>query len=456
MLKKLLIVKSDDSKRKELSVHFSHSGWDVLTAASLASAEKVLKSSSYEPHVIIADVRLPDGDTLRLVSNADEDLDYSEWIFLADGLNTREFSTLDKLAFDIVESPFSTKSLSILASRAFRSATRERIVQAQEQKNRTKYRPESFLGSSRSLQELREMLVRLNQVPLNTVMIQGETGTGKGLVSKILHHGGIRKGGSFIEINCAALPRDLLESQLFGHEAGAFTGASKKHKGLFEQADGGTLFLDEIAEMELDLQAKLLKVIEDKKVRRLGATSETKVDVQIIAASGVDFGEMIQQGTFREDLFHRLTVFNISLPSLRQRKDDLIELVPAFIAELNAVANKKVTQIPDEIWQRFANYDWPGNVRELNNVLERCVLMSSGDKLPIEWLQLGLNDTAESPTSSNALRFPLDGSMSLDEFERNVIIKALELEQGNVSSAATVLGLTRETLRYRIKKFDIK
>ena len=275
-----------------------------------------------------------------------------------------------------------------------------------------------------------------------------------------------------IEVNCAALPRELLESELFGHEPGAFTGASGRHRGLLEQADGGTLFMDEIGEMPLDLQAKLLKAIEDHKFRRLGGEKEINVDVQIVAASNRDLELMTRDGGFRADLYHRLSVFKVILPPLREAIEDLNELVPLFVAEYNAKAGRQVKNIPDEVWQKLRSHHWPGNVRELRNVIERCVLFSDGHVFPLQWLQLPsqipviapkeimLELTGESQNQAKAhqqgIYLPLDGSMALDDMDRFIIKTALDRADNNLTAAARDLGATRETLRYRVRKYHLK
>ena len=250
----------------------------------------------------------------------------------------------------------------------------------------------------------------------------------------------------------------MLESELFGHEPGAFTGAKGRRRGLIEQAHGGTLFLDEISEMELDLQAKLLKAIEDRRVRRIGASEETAVDIQIIASSNRNMREHVAAGAFRADLYHRLSVITLDLPSLRSRKRDLRDLVAIFLAEFNSKAGKRVREIPDTVWARLEAHDWPGNVRELRNVVERCVLMSEDAVFPVGWLHL-----QDDPGAAQALPpdvphvvIPLDGSMSLDEIEQRVIKTALDLCNDNVTGASRLLRSTRETLRYRVDKYGLR
>ena len=262
-----------------------------------------------------------------------------------------------------------------------------------------------------------------------------------------------------VEVNCAALPHELIESELFGSEAGAFTGARGRRRGVVEQAQGGTLFLDEIGDLDLDLQAKLLKVIEDRRFRRLGGSEEIRVDVRVIAATNRHLDEWVREGRFRGDLYHRISVFSLEMPPLRERLDDLEELVPLFVAEFNAKAGKTVRIVPDEVWTRLRAHSWPGNVRELRNVVERCVLLSDDDVFPARWLQLqaaGAAPPGELPADGNGLWLPLDGSVSLDDMECYIIRNALERANCNVTAAARLLGTTRQTLRYRVQKYNLK
>ncbi|MDD3448750.1 MAG: sigma 54-interacting transcriptional regulator, partial [Gammaproteobacteria bacterium] len=254
-------------------------------------------------------------------------------------------------------------------------------------------------------------------------------------------------------------PHELLESELFGHEPGAFTGAKGRRRGLMEQASGGTLFLDEIAELDPELQAKLLRAVEDQRIRRLGGDREISVDLQILAATNRDLEAKVAEGAFRNDLFHRLSVFRLELPPLRSRKADLEDLVPLFVAEFNAKAGRRVRSFPDALWERLRAHDWPGNVRELRNVVERCVLFSDGEEFPLEWLQLGGPAGAGSaqPTvcGSEGVFMPLDGSMAIEDMDRHIIRTALEKHDFNVSATARALGTTRETLRYRVQKYRL-
>jgi DNA-binding NtrC family response regulator len=360
-------------------------------------------------------------------------------------------------AYDFLEKPCATERLDLVVAGAARSSRAQRRLRDQAAQENRRYSPDSFVGPSPASAQVREMLRKLAAVPLSALVIGGETGTGKGLAARILHHSGGRRGGPLVEVNCAALPDELLESEIFGHEAGAFTGAKARHRGLIEQAQGGTLFLDEIGELSLGLQAKLLRAIEDRCVRRLGGEREIEVDVQILAASNRDLAASVRQGSFREDLYHRLCVFQLDLPPLRERIDDLEELVTLFMAEYSGKAGKHVRVVPAEVWAALRGHAWPGNVRELRNAVERCVLFAEDERFPLQWLQLGAVRRSE-PTrtaDADAVRIPLDGSMSLDDVEKYILERALERSAGNVSAAARSLGISRQTFRYRIQKYRL-
>ena len=322
-----------------------------------------------------------------------------------------------------------------------------------------RYTPDAYLGSSARAVEIRELVRRLTGVPLSALVISGDTGTGKGLVARILHHSGMRADGPLVEVNCAALPRELAESELFGHEAGSFTGARGRHRGYLEQADGGTLFLDEIGELSPDLQAKLLTAIEDRRVRRVGGEAEFDVDVQVIAASNRDLARRVHDGRFRCDLFHRLNVFRITLPALRERIEDLYQLVPKFVEEFSDLSRRAVCRVDAAIYRLMSRYHWPGNIRELRNVVERAVMLSDGAGLEERWLQLdfsdALADNGRAQVEGDRVIIPLDGSMALADMDSYIIQAALRRHRYNVTATARALNTTRETLRYRIQKYNL-
>jgi DNA-binding NtrC family response regulator len=456
----LLLIEDEALLGEELARHFRRDGWEVVHVADLAAARRALLDGDLAPLVVLSDMQLPDGNALDLLEEVRRSRRGGEWILLTGyGGVADSVRALRLGAFDFLEKPCNQQRLDLVVAGAARSAEAQRRLEEQADQQHQSYTIDAFSGASPAAVHVREVLRKLTQVPFSALVIGGETGTGKGLATRILHYSGLRARGPLVEINCAALPRDLLESELFGHEAGAFTGAKRRRRGLVEQASGGTLFLDEISELELDLQAKLLKVIEDQRLRPLGSEREVKVDVQIVAASNRDLLERVRGGRFREDLYHRLSVFGLTLPPLRQRLADLEQLVPAIVAEYNLKAGRSVRLIPPEVWAALEAHDWPGNVRELRNVIERCVLFAEGETFPAQWLQLGGGSSVSAvaaPPDGHSLLVPLDGSMSLEDMDRHIVRTALERAGGNVAAAARSLGTTRQTLRYRARKYGLK
>jgi DNA-binding NtrC family response regulator len=461
----LLLIEDEPLLGAELKEDFAEQGWDTTLATSLAEAERLLFTRGLEPLVVVSDMNLPDGSALDLLDQVRAKGLQGEWIFLtAYGSVPDSVRALKLGAYDFLEKPSEPERLALVLAGAARSARAQRRLRDEARTRGSRYTPDAFLGHSAAAQRTRDLLGRLARVPLSALVITGETGTGKGLAARILHHAGPRAGGPLVEVNCAALPRDLMEAELFGHEAGAFTGAKGRRRGLIEQASGGTLFLDEIGEMNPDLQAKLLKAIEDKRVRRLGSEREVTVDVQFIAATNQDLQARVGDGRFRADLYHRLSVFRLDVPALRSRKEDIEDLLPPFIQEFNALAGKEVKTVPGSVWGPLASYDWPGNVRELRNVVERCVLLAEGPAFPERWLYLGDGAppvVAAAPAGTveaigAQLCVPLDGAMTLDEMEQRILKEALRRNGDNVSLTARVLGTTREKLRYRVQKYGLK
>ena len=457
MIETLLIIEDEKLLGAELSHHYRSQGWEVVLASTLTEAKNILLKKRLEPFLILSDMNLPDGNALDFMEATKKQVNYAEWLFLTGyGSVPDSVRALRLGAYDFLEKPCDLERLDLVVTSAARSAAIQRRVIDQTKQEHRRYSPEAYVGHSKQAQDVRELLTKLTQVPFSALIIGGESGTGKGLTARILHYGGSRALQPMIEVNCAALPRELLESELFGHEPGAFTGASSRHRGLLEQADGGTLFMDEIGEMPLDLQAKLLKMIEDHKVRRLGGEKEISVNVQIIAASNCDLEKMTLEGRFRADLYHRLSVFRLILPPLRAAVEDLDELVPLFVAEYNAKAGRQVKHIPQEVWHKLKAHDWRGNVRELRNVIERCVLFSDSDTFPVQWLQLpSMLSNALPDSDKNTICLPLDGSMALDDMDKFIIKTALERADNNLTAAARALGATRETLRYRVRKYNL-
>ena len=459
----LLLIEDEQLLGRELGRHFRDAGWEVVHSENLAAARNQLLERGLDPLVVLSDVSLPDGNALDLLEKVRGRGVAGEWIFLtAYGGIPESVRALKLGAFDFLEKPCELERLQIVVAGAARSARAQRRLRDEERLRGNRYSPDAFIGHSAAATRFRNMLTRLSEVPFSGLLLTGETGTGKGLTARILHNTGPRASGPLIEVNCAALPKELMEAELFGHEAGAFTGAKGRRRGLIEQANGGTLFLDELGELALDLQAKLLKAIEDRRVRRIGGERELEVDIQVIAATNQPLEQRVAEGAFRPDLYHRLAVFRLEVPALRERKDDIEDLLPVLIGEFNARSGQRVDTIPTSVWGRLKGYHWPGNVRELRNVVERCVLLADGPVFPEHWLHLGEAAAATDGTQPGTLAegericLPLDGSLTLDAMERAILDEALRRNAANVSLTARVLGTTREKLRYRVQKYGLK
>ena len=452
----LLIIEDEVLLGQELLRHFRREGWEARLASRLDDARGLLLTRDFEPLVVLSDMNLPDGNVLDLLEEARVARLPGEWVILTGYGGVPDSVRALKLgAYDFLEKPFLPERLDMVLAGALRAARAQARLADQTAEETRRYGAERFIGDSVPAREVREMLERLAQVPFSSLLIGGETGTGKGLAARILHYAGPRGDAPLVEINCAALPRELVEGELFGSEAGAYTGAKGRRRGLLEQAGGGTLFLDESGDLPPESQVKLLKAIEDKRVRRLGGDREIAVDLQIIAASNRDLTCEVREGRFRADLYHRLSVFRLDLPALRGRREDLRQLVPHFVAEYNAKAGKRVKTISDEAWRHLEAHDWPGNVRELRNVVERCVLFAENEVFPLRWLQLQGAPTPAATHDGNGVWLPLDGSLSLEDMERTIVEAALARAEGNVTGAARLLKSTRETLRYRVEKFAL-
>jgi two-component system, NtrC family, response regulator AtoC len=453
----LLIIEDEALLGNELARFFRKQRWEVSVVTDLKSAKQLLTGQDIEPIVILSDMNLPDGNALDFLEQIGSSLQHAEWIFLTGyGSVTDSVRALRLGAYDFIEKPCELERLHMLVEGAARSARAQRRLHQETSQHFNRYTVNTLVGRSQKTQQLRDMLKQLANVPFSSLVISGETGTGKGLVTRILHYSGSRASKPLVELNCAAIPKDLLESELFGYEAGAFTGAKKRHRGLLEQADTGTIFLDEIGELDLDLQGKLLKAVEELRFRRLGSESTIEVDVQIIAATNRDLLQKVKSGEFRQDLYHRLSVINIHIPPLRERAEDLRDLVPQFVADCNVKTGKNIKVMPDSVWKQLESYDWPGNIRELHNIIERCVLLADSEEFPAQWLQFP-NKSENAPiVANNGVYIPLDGSLSLQDMEKHIIQEALHRANNNVTAAARMLGATRETMRYRVQKYHLK
>ncbi|WP_417805327.1 sigma-54-dependent transcriptional regulator [Thalassospira lucentensis] len=482
-MRSMTIIEDERLLGSELKRRFEREGWQVTLSPNLADARRLILEIGHRPAIVLSDMNLPDGNGLDFLAEARQADCKSEWIFLS-GYGTKHDvkRALELGALDFLAKPLDYHKLDLTIAAASRGAKASQRIEDTTNSQARKYHPDSYLGSSPAAEQVRKMLSQLVQIPLSSILIGGETGTGKGLVAKILHYSGTCREGPFIDINCAAIPKDMLESELFGHEPGAFTGAKGKHRGLMEQADGGTLFLDEIGEMDIGLQAKLLTAIEEQSFRRVGGEQKISVNIQLIAASNRDLRGASDRGEFRSDLYHRISVFELSLPSLHDRKDDIKLIVESLMSEFSRRIGKNVHILPDDVLDRLCAYRWPGNVRELRNVIERSVMLATGPELTAEWLGLpgcpastpsapsapspmapsvasrapsARADAASATDEEDVIKLPLDGSLTLEGMEEQIIRTALERQNYNVMGAVRILGTTRETLRYRIRKYNL-
>jgi transcriptional regulator with PAS, ATPase and Fis domain len=378
-------------------------------------------------------------------------------------LETGETAFLDfKLSHLPGALPAEPKLLFVVADKTGQYQMQQQFVQQKHELlmlrsvlgSQQKFLANSILGSSPPIERLKELVQKISRVPSATVLLQGESGTGKSHVARVIHYLSFESSAPFIEVNCAAIPENLLEAELFGYEKGAFTHAVKAKKGLIEEADGGTLFLDEIGDMPLSLQAKLLHFLESRKFRRLGSNQERSVQVRCIAATNQDLPAAVADKKFREDLYYRLNVVNLTLPPLREMGEDAITLAEHFVKIYNLDFRKKVAALQAEARHRLLGYSWPGNVRELRNVIERAMIFCETNEIQPADLSLPGTISMEE-TLPSSFRLPETG-IQLEDLEKSLLTQALQLAEGNKTRAAALLGLSRDTFRYRLEKFGIE
>ena len=449
----LLIVDDEASLRDFLSIVFEDEGWRVETAGSVAEARAAVAKN--EPELILCDLMLPDGsgiDLLREVKTATPSI--AVVMITAHTSTKSAVEALKAGAFDYIAKPFDIDELKIIV----RNAAERKELEDENLHLRTaleeRFTFSNIIGRSARMQEIFSVVQRIAKTT-STVLISGDSGTGKELIARAIHYTSGRRG-KFVSINCGALPETLLESELFGHERGAFTGAIREKRGLFHEADRGTIFLDEIGETSTAMQIKLLRVLQDHVVRRVGSNSETQVEVRVIAATNRDLAESIRQGTFREDLFYRINVIPITLPPLRQRREDIALLVEHFIAKYSKTLGVEQKRISADAMRLIEKYNWPGNVRELENVIERMIALESSDVLTTkslpEHVLLGgaIPDmTFELPPEGISLENHLEG---IGKF---FMLKALERSGGVQTQAAELLKMSFRSFRYYAKKYDL-
>src|SRR5580658_3196110 len=447
---RILIVEDEDNARKGYEQLLQRWGYEVV---GVASAEEALaRFNNFQPDTLIADVELPGMNGLDLLKQLGDELnDVPAIIITGKGSEERAVAAIESGAFWYIEKPLKGPVLRALLDRALSKARDKVNLAVLQRQLREAGRLGELVGASKPMQEVMR-IVEMAAPSSASVLITGETGSGKEIVARTIHKLSPRANGPFVPINCSAIPESLMESEIFGHERGAFTGAAERRIGCFELADGGTLLLDEIGEMPAPTQAKLLRVLEDRKVRRLGSKSETPVDVRVLAATNKDPDQAVAQGSLRQDLYFRLNVFHIHLPALRERKEDLPLLVEYILRDVNAKHSRQIRGVNPEVLDMFAGYSWPGNVRELRNALERAIIVANRDLIGRANLPTDFGHApAASATDLASLRFPL--GTTVDAMERELILQTLNATGNNKTRAAELLAISLKTLHNKLKEY---
>jgi two-component system, NtrC family, response regulator AtoC len=442
----VLVIDDERNIRSLISRVLGQDNIEVHTAGT--GKEGLELADQTEPDLALVDLRLPDIDGIQVLRELHTRHPQTAVIMItAFGHIESAVAAMKNGATDYLEKPFQhLEKLRISVSRALDEVKARREITRLQGLQEGKYRTNQIVGESASTRRLREVITQLAQSEAHTILVQGESGTGKELVARGLHYESARRNSPFMEVNCAAITETLFESELFGHEKGAFTDAKTTKKGLMELADGGTLFLDEVGEIPLASQAKLLRCLQERTFKRVGGTRDLKVDVRVIAATNRSLEAMVKDGKFREDLFYRLNVIPLTIPPLRERREDILPLARHFLAEANSTFHKAVHRLASETESLLLAYGWPGNVRELKNLIERLVILSIGDTIEADHLPVPFSAATDGPTVEEVSREP----RTLEAIERAYILKVLRQANGNKSEAAKILGITRQTLRKKL------
>jgi len=448
MKKRILVIEDEDKLRRIIELQMLDSGFDVVKAASAEEALPLIDRSD----LIITDLKLPKMsglEMLRIIRRQDSHIPVV--IMTAFGTVETAVEAMKSGAVDFLLKPFELEHLTAVVNKALEIRNlREENRTLREELGR-KYQWDNIVGRSPAMQEIFATVMRVGPSRA-TVLLAGESGVGKDLIARAIHHHSPRKDRPFVKINCTALPENLMESELFGYEKGAFTGANIAKAGKFEQADTGTVMLDEIGDVPTNIQVKLLRVLQEREFERLGSNKTTHIDVRVIAATNRDLRAALEDGTFREDLYYRLNVVPMEIPPLRARKEDIPYLANHFVERLSPENGGRVTGVTSAAIERLMEYSWPGNVRELENVIERSIVMAPGTELGADDIRLDMN-LRTRPAAGEA---GLPEGMSLDAYEQELIRNALTKADGNKSQAARILGLTRNALRYRLTQMGIE
>jgi DNA-binding NtrC family response regulator len=448
MKKRILIVEDEDKLRRILELQLIDSGFDVVKAASAEEALPLIDRTD----LVLSDFKLPGMsglEMLQLIKRQNTQIPVI--VMTAFGTIENAVEAMKAGASDFLLKPFDLEHLTAVVNKALEIRNLREENRALREELGRKYQWDNIVGRSPAMQQIFASIMRVAPTRA-TVLLAGESGVGKDLIARAIHFHSPRKDRPFVKINCTALPENLMESELFGYEKGAFTGATTSKPGKFEQADTGTVMLDEIGDVPANIQVKLLRVLQEREFERLGSNKTLHIDVRVIAATNRDLRVALEEGTFREDLYYRLNVVPLEIPPLRERKEDIPYLAEHFVEKLAPEMGNQVTGITHAAMDKLMQYSWPGNVRELENVIERSLVMASGDKLDANDIRLDMN---LRPRQSNG-DLTLPEGMSLDTYEQELIRDALKRANGNKSQAARLLGLTRNALRYRLTQMGIE
>jgi DNA-binding NtrC family response regulator len=448
---RILIVEDEENERSGLAELIRAWGYETDTAAD--GIEALERMAAINPGIVVTDLKMPRMDGMELLERlAAQPQPVAVILLTAQGSVEAAVAAMKRGAFDFIEKPVNPARLRNILQNATRIRGAERELEASRRKLRDIGVLGELVGASRRMQELFR-LIELVAPSTASILITGESGTGKELVARTIHSLGSRKLKPFVAINCAAIPETLIESEIFGHEKGAFTGALERRTGCFELAEGGTLLLDEIGEMPIATQAKLLRVLEDRKLRRLGSKTETSVDVRVLAATNKEPEEAVARGQLRNDLFYRLNVFNIHMPALREHKEDLPDLVTALLRDMNEKHGRHAAGVSEAVLAAFAAHAWPGNVRELRNTLERAVIVCESAMIEPRHLPPGFGHVVPRAPVQEANAIRLGVGTTVDEAERLLILKTLEATHNNKTRAADILGISLKTLHNKLKEY---
>lgn len=457
MKSRILVVDDEESIREFLDIMLRKEGYEVTMAEDGAKAIDLLKKKTFD--LVISDMQMPQVTGMELLKHVKDNFpDLLFMMITAFGTTETAVEAMKLGAYDYITKPFKIDEVRIVIGNALRSKNLEvenRVLKKELVKENSF---QNIIGNSESMHRIFELVRRVSQAPTN-VLITGESGTGKEVVAKAIHYNGPLKDKPFVTINCGAIPENLMESEMFGHKKGSFTGAVMDKSGLFEVADGGTLFLDEVGELPLSIQVKLLRAIQERIIRRVGATDDIKVDVRIIAATNRDLEKMVNDSTFRQDLYYRLNVILIKTPSLRERRDDIVLLATHFLKKYNDRLNKTIGGISQEAMEILKKYDYPGNVRELENIIERTVALEAGSTILPESLPPFVNTpSGRKMASSQEIEIGAEG-IDLDrivgQIEKELLIKAIHVANGTKKKAAKLLNISFRSMRYRVEKYGL-